>query len=158
MLKYKEMIQSSNGDEEKMWESVERIDGLLDVLKETNPELYRKFMEEQYINLNGHHINERLAKKMVSEMHHTDANGKVVKGEAVTLDEAKTLIADKTAEKQEKCKWDAYVAANAFAHDLAAANLNKSDILKAAKAFWFNDEDMSEKHKVFWYFKDWIFG
>ena len=62
------------------------------------------------------------------------------------------------AEKQAKCKWDAYVAANAFAHDLGATGMSKADIMKAATAFWFHDEDLGNKHKVYWYFKDKIFG
>ena len=29
--------------------------------------------------------------------------------------------------------------------------------MKAAKAMWFHDEDMADKNKVYWYFRDWIF-
>ena len=157
MLNYKELIQSSQGSEDKMWESVEHVCRFLDELKGTHPEKVRKFMEAEYEALNGQHLNEWVARKMVQMMHHTAADGSTVKGEAVTPEEAMTLIADKPAEKQAKCKWDAYVAANAFAHDLGATGMSKADIMMAAKAFWFHDEDLGNKHKVYWYFKDWIF-
>ena len=157
MLKYSELVKSSKGDEEMMWQSVSHIEEFLEEVRKTEPEKVRKFMEAQYEAMNGEHINEWLAKKMVSKMYHTDANGNPVSGEAVTPEEAMTLIADKPAEKQAKCKWDAYVAANAFAHDLGTTGMSKADIMKASKAFWFHDEDLGNKHKVYWYFKDWIF-
>ena len=157
MLKYSELVKSSKGDEEMMWQSVSHVEEFLEEVRKTEPEKVRKFMEAQYEAMNGEHINEWLAKKMVSKMYHTDANGNPVSGEAVTPEEAMTLIADKPAEKQAKCKWDAYVAANAFAHDLGATGISKADIMKAAKSFWFHDEDLGNKHKVYWYFKDWIF-
>ena len=115
-------------------------------------------MEAQYEAMNGKHINEWLAKKLVSKMFHTDANGNTVSGELVTPEEAMTLIADKPAEKQAKCKWDAYVAANTSVHDGIGSGVSKADILKLAKHTWFHDEDMKEPHKVYWYFKDWIFS
>lgn len=158
MLNYKELIQSSQGGEDKMWESVDRVCHLLDELKDTRPEMVRKFMEKEYEALNGQHLNEWIARKMVQMMHHTATDGSTVKGEAVTPEEAMTLIADKPAEKQAKCKWDAYVAANTTAHDLANVGLSKETLMKAAKAMWFHDEDLGNKHKVYWYFKDWIFG
>lgn len=158
MLKYSELVRSSKGDEEKMWLSVDHVEEFLEEMKEVAPAKVRCFMEKQYEALNGQHINETLAKKMVSKMYHTDANGNPVSGEAVTPEEAMTLISDKPADKQAVCKWDAYVAANAFMHDLGATGMPKSEIMKAAKHFWFHDEDMKHPNKVYWYFKDWIFG
>lgn len=158
MLKYSELVKGSKGNEEMMWLSVDHVDDFLDEIKQIAPEKVRAFMQEEYENMNGQHINETLAKKMVSEMFHTDANGNTVSGELVTPEEAMTLIADKPAGKQALCKWDAYVGANAFMHDLGASGMPKSEIMKAAKHFWFHDEDMKEPHKVYWYFKDWIFG
>lgn len=157
-LTYKEILESSKrGNESTMWDAVERVDCHIEKLRKTEPELAREFLQNEYEALNGQHLNEKIARKMVQMMHHTDANGSTVKGEAVTPDEAMTLIADKEAEKRAKCKWDAYVGANALAHDLGTTGLVKQEILKIAKAFWFNDEDFDNKHKVYWYFKDWIF-
>ena len=48
MLNYKELIQSSQGGEDKMWESVEHVCRFLDELKGTHPEKVRKFMEAEY--------------------------------------------------------------------------------------------------------------
>ena len=42
MLNYKELIQSSQGGEDKMWESVDRVCHLLDELKDTHPEMVRR--------------------------------------------------------------------------------------------------------------------
>ena len=55
------------------------------------------------------------------------------------------------------CKWDAYAAANAMAHDIANVNLNKNQILNVAKSFFFKDEDFSDSSKVFWYFEWMLF-
>lgn len=152
------IVKHSKGDEAKMWASVKHISETIEKLKEAHPELARKFKEEQYELMNGKHINEWLAKELVSKMWHKDSNSNDVMGEAVTPEEAMTLISDMTAEKQAKCKWDAYVGANAFMHDLSKTGFPKGEILKAAKMFWFHDEDMGEKcDKVYWYFKDWIF-
>lgn len=158
MLKYSELVKSSKGNVEMMWLSVDHVEEFLEEVKKTMPEKVRAFMQEEYEDMNGQHINEWLAKKMVSMMFHTDANGNTVSGEAVTPEEAMALISDKPADKQAICKWDAYVAANAFMHDLGASGMPKSEIMKAAKHFWFHDEDMKEPNKVYWYFKDWIFG
>lgn len=157
-MKYSELVRSSKGSEETMRKSIENIDDFLDEMRQTSPKSVRCFMERQYEDMNGKHINETVAKMLVSKMYHTDSNGNTISGEAVTPDEAMSLISDKPTEKQEKCRWDAYVAANAFSHDLGTTSLSKSDIMKAAKAFWFHDDDFNESNKVYWYFKDWIFG
>ena len=157
-MDYLSLVKNSNGTKETMWKSVEHINDLLRGMKEAHPDIVRKFMEEEYELMNGRHICERLAKEMVSKMFHTDNAGRTVTGEAATPDEAMYLVSDKNVETQLKCKWDAYVGANAFMHDLGKTGYPKNDILKAAKMFWFHDEDMGEKcDKVYWYFKDWIF-
>lgn len=157
-LTYKQIVDWSKGDESKMHESVDQISAFIEEAKESHPEMARKFLKGQYEVMNGMHICENLARKMVACMWHETEDGKVVKGEAVTPEEAMVLVEDKSEEKQEKCRWDAYVAANAMMHDIAETGLSKSDIMKVAKHFYFHDDDFKEKHKVFWYFKDWIFG
>ena len=159
-MNFYDIVKHSKGDETKMLESVKHVSETVERLEEVHPELARKFKKEQYELMNGRHINEWLAKELVSKMWHEDINGKEVMGEVVTPEEAMMLIADMTSEKQAKCKWDAYVAANAFAHDIGGSgvSLSKADMLKLAKSFWFHDDDMGDKcHKVYWYFKDWIF-
>ena len=160
-MKYIDIVKHSKGDEALMWASVKHISETIDKLAEVHPELARTFKQEQYELMNGKHINEWVAKELVSKMWHKDINGKEVMGEAVTPEEAMMLISDMAPEKQAECKWDAYVAANAFAHDTGKSGvpLSKTDLLKLAKSFWFHDDDMSAGcHKVYWYFKDLIFA
>ena len=117
-------------------------------------------MEEQYELMNGKHLNEWIAKALVTNMWHKNASSNEVIGEQFSPEEAMAILSDQTPEQQAKCKWDAYVAVNAFAHDLgkSGVSLTKSDLFKLAKAFWFGDDDLSDSsHKVYWYFKDQIF-
>jgi hypothetical protein len=158
-ITYKDIIKHSpRGSEAKMWDEVERVDCLIDKLRKENPEMARKFMREAYEAMNGKHINEWLAREMVEKMWHGEDTKKVM-GELVTPSDAMQLLAGMEAEKVEKMKWDAYVAANAFMHDSVESGVAKNDILRIAKHWWFHDADMDEGcHKVYWYFKDWIFG
>lgn len=157
-MNYYDIIKSSYGDEKQMWDSVAKVDAFLEKVAEKQPGLVRKFKEEQYEAMNGKHINEWLAKQLVADMWHTASNGKIVAGEAVTVEQSQSLLyyMDETA--KEECKWDAYVAANAFAHDLADTGISQEQIIKAARKFWYYDVDMPEVNKVYWYFKDKIFG
>ena len=108
---------------------------------------------EEYVAHNGRHFNETLAKRIVSQMWHDDASGKKVEGEVVTPSEAQVLLSDMTEEKSKKLYWDAYVAANAMVHDTVTSGVQKPEIMKIAKHFWFHDDDMGDGcHKVFWYF------
>lgn len=160
-LKYKDIIKNSKrGNEKTMWNEVDRVDCLVAKLREENPQMARDFLKGSYEDMNGRHINEWLAEMMVNEMWHKDAKGNVVQGVIVAPIEAERLLLDSMdAEKKEKMKWDAYVAANAFAHDLANTGHSTADIMVIAKHFWFHDDDMGDNcHKVYWYFEDWIFG
>lgn len=156
-MDYKEIVKSSlHDDENEMWKSVDRINGFLEHLKERHTEEVARFLKEEYEALNGKHLNEAAAKSLVSEMYHRTDNGEVIKGEMVYLDEAVQLLAGMEGEDAKKCQWDAYVGANGFAHDLANSGLSKSDILKAAKLFWFHDDDFAGD-KVYWYYSDMLF-
>lgn len=158
-MDYMELIKSSYVNEEQMWNAIEGVSSLLEKLRESHPEEVKELMISQYEAMNGKHINEWLAKKLVADMWHTAADGKSeVYGELVSSSDAAQMIADWPSEKQIDWRWDAYVAANAFAHDLATVGMSKPDLMKAAKAFWLHDEDMPEGNKVYWYFKDKIFG
>lgn len=160
-MTYKDIIKHSpQGSEAMMWDAVERVDNLVAKLRKENPEMARDFMRDSYEAMNGKHINEWLAGEMVDKMWHKDARGNVLRGEMVPSNEAERLLLEgMDAEKREECKWDAYVAANAFAHDLANTGRTTADIMVMAKHFWFHDDDMGDPcGKVYWYFKDWIFG
>ena len=151
-MDYKDMIKTSaRGGEVKMWDSIERVSTLLDELKKHNPEMVRQFFKQEYIALNGRHINEAMAHKLVDAMYHTNEDEVVIRGEAVTYDEAQILLDGK--DDAEQYRYDAYVAANGFMHDLANTGHSKEDILSSARCFWFHDEDFSDTNKVFWYYE-----
>ena len=108
---------------------------------------------DEYIAHNGRHFNETLAGRIVSGMWHEDRDKKIVEGEVVTPIEAQQLLVGMTDEKAKKYYWDAYVAANAFVHDTAKADIPKAEVMKMAKVWWFHDDDKEDGcHKVFWYF------
>jgi hypothetical protein len=159
-MTYKDIIKHSpKGGEAMMWDAVERVDDLVAKLRKENPEMARDFLKGNYEAMNGRHINEWLAGEMVDKMWHKDVRGVVVRGAIVSASEAERLLLDgMDADKKNECKWDAYVAANAFAHDLANTGRTTADIMVIAKHFWYHDDDMDEGcHKVYWYFEDWIF-
>ena len=113
----------------------------------------RNYFKDEYINHNGPHFNENLARLIVTDMWHEDAKGFHVEGEVVTPMDSRSLLDGFEPNKIEKMQWDAYVAANAFMHDLSSTGLPKDAVMKAAKAFWFHDEDSEDGcHKVFRYF------
>lgn len=161
IMTYKDIIKhSERGSEAKMWDAVERVDCLIGELRKSDPDMARDFLKGEYEAMNGKHINEWLAEKMVNEMWHKDSKGNIIRGIIVAPIEAERLLLDGMDEsKKEECKWDAYVAANAFAHDLANTGHSMAEIMVIAKHFWYHDDDMGEGcHKVYWYFEDWIFG
>jgi hypothetical protein len=162
-LTYKDIIKhSEKGSEKMMWDAVDRVDCLIEELRKSNPDMARDFLKGEYEAMNGKHINEWLAKEMVDKMWHKENNGKeekTVQGQLVTPQEAMRLLDGYDADKQMKMQWDAYVAANAFMHDLANTGQPQSVIMATAKHFWFHDDDMGDPcGKVYWYFEDWIFG
>ena len=158
MITFKQIVDSSKGSEETMHASVEHVSNFVEKIATVQPHLAKMFLQEQYELMNGQHLNEWLAKEIVSKMWHTAADGSSkVHGELISSSTAAQMIADWPADKQKAYRWDAYVAANAFAHDLHGVINDMQLLMKAAKAFWFGDEDR-QGNKVYWYFKDEIFG
>ena len=99
----------------------------------------------------GQHLSEEVAKDLVTRMWHEDQNGNSITGELVNIQTALSSL-----QPGEEDTWDAYAAANAFMHDLSNIGLTQQQILKAAKAFWFDDSDYLGS-KVYEYFKHKIF-
>lgn len=155
MATFKQIVDSSKGSAELMHDTIEHVSNFVEKVAMVQPHLAKMFLQEQYELMNGQHLNEWLAKEIVSKMWHTAADGKIVSGETVTPQQAIQMLVDKDSVLW---KWDAYVAANAFAHDLADTGISQEQIIKAARKFWFHDEDMPKGNKVYWYFKDEIFG
>lgn len=151
MINYLEIVKHSKGNEQLMWESVALTNDFVMGAYEVNPEGLSKFLEEQYELLNGHHFNEWLAKKVVSEMWHTNSKGDVVKGELVTKSASMQVLVGFSAEYVDACEWDAYVAANTFFHDLADTGVSGDNLIKLTAKFWFKDEDFVDGNKIYWY-------
>lgn len=160
-MDYKKIVKSSfHNDEDEMWNSVDRINAFLDILKEEQPEKVKRFLKQEYEALNGRHLNEDAARTAVSGMFHTEGEGdnrKVVRGEAVTPQDAMTLLEGMGEEEKKAYKWDAYAGANGYVHDLAKSGFSRNQILNAAKHFWFHDDDFSDGGKVYWYYSRMLF-
>lgn len=148
MMNYYDMVKTAPiKSEEIMWIAIRDISELL----ERHPEIGRSFIIKQYKMMHGHHFCEQLARDVVDEMYHHDGDNKV-SGEMISADDAMILVADK--DTPEEWRWDAYVAANSFAHDLAGEGLSKDGLLKLAKRYWFGDVDFTGDNKIFWYYSN----
>lgn len=151
MINYLDIVKNSAGSEEKMWQAVEHVSDFMNVAIEAHHEEVSRFLKKQYELLNGHHFNEWLAKKVVSEMWHTDLKGDVVKGELVTKSASMQVLVGFSAKEVDTYEWDAYVAANTFSHDLADTGVLGDNLIKLTAKFWFKDDDFTDGNKIYWY-------
>lgn len=143
-MRYKDMLENAKSkgltSESLMWESIEDVEEMLCELKEKNPHKYWKFMRKQHGLIHHNHYDEEFAMWDVSKMK--------------PLGEfwSKTQIEEATKNMSfppETTIWDKYVAFNALKNDLNNV-LTDEQIIKAAYAFWFHDED-APKGKIWLY-------
>lgn len=146
---------SSNGGEKGMWSGVKRVSDFLEKMREEHPHEVKHFLKEEYIAMNGKHLNQHVAMRLVADMHHSEGVN-TVKGELVRPETAETELL-KGENKGDEWYWDAYVAANAMMHDLANTGLSDAQIMNVTRHFYFHDEDFSDENKVFWYFEWMLF-
>jgi flagellar biosynthesis regulator FlaF len=153
-MTYSDIVkQSFAKGEDRMWKGIDRVSDFLEKQREKDPDEVRKFLKSEYIAMNGKHLNQHVAMRLVADMHHSeDVN--TVKGELVRPEAAEKELL-KGENKGDEWYWDAYVAANAMMHDLANTGLSDAQIMNAARHFFFHDEDFSDENKVFWYF-EWL--
>lgn len=97
-----------------------------------------------------HHFDEEKAKAVVSHIHYTDKSGTKHEGAHWTPEQIETATAQMKF-PEGTTKWDKYVAFNSFYADLCRV-LDEPMIIKAAHAFYFDDED-APKGKVHKYIK-----
>ncbi len=146
-MKYIELVKEAekNGvwNEKSMWHSVESISDMLEELKDEHPQMFWRFMREQYGIMSGCHYNERWATHDVSKLEWTDKEGKKHTGAHWTVEEIEEATKGKTFPNG-VTRWDKFVAYNAAWSDLCKV-LDDEKILCAAYAFWFADEDWGEK-------------
>ena len=150
-MTYSDIVkQSFAKGEARMWKGIDRVSDFFEKQREKDPDGVRKFLKSEYIAMNGKHLNQHEAMRLVADMHHSEGVN-TVKGELVRPEAAQELINGE--DKGEEWYWDAYVAANAMMHDLANTGLNNAQIMNVARHFFFHDEDFSDENKVFWYFE-----
>ena len=152
MTYYDIIVNALNGDEQSMVERVKSVSGFFEDVKAELPSAVKHFLKNEYIAINGEHFNETAAHYIVSNMHHT-TNGKKAIGELITAEDAQQIVKG----MEETRYWDAYVAANTMAHDLANTGFTLNYIMIAAKHFFFFDEDFDGGNKVFGYYEKVLF-
>ena len=152
-MNYFEIAKQQIANGESVDSVLERASSLIDELGGMDNREIREFLFDMYESMNGKYINESLARRLVSHMEHVDAHGSIHTGELISPEKSLELISDKPHEYVEMHRWDAYVAANGFMYDLIRSGLNEEQKMRAAKEFWFNDDDFPEENKVYWYYK-----
>lgn len=152
-MNYLNMVRNAPKKSEKiMWESVEAFSELLEKMKSSHPDMARAFLMKEHERMYGPYFDEEMAREVVSCMFHYNAKEEKIQGEAVTPEEAFEML-DGIEHADEK-RWDAYVGANGFMHDMARSNLSSRQIMEMAKVFWFEDDDFDGESKVFWYYSN----
>lgn len=125
--------------EGKMWASIAVVSDALEPMKETDKEGYWCIMRKMYGVMSDGHYNEEFAMYDVSAIEYTGKNGEKKHGgywSAEQVEEATRNFRFPSGVN----KWDKYVAFNLMYSDLCK-KMDDGQILEAAFAFYFNDED-----------------
>ena len=125
-----------------MWKSVDRVDALLENIKEDDPEAYWRFLREAHEDIYGCHYNQSYAEYDLSNLRYTDSEGVYHEGPHWSLNEVLSVTRSKSFPDgtTEADKWVAYNAAYAD----FCKKFNDSEILDIAYLFYFADEDAPE--------------
>lgn len=152
MSDYMKMVRESvksGANQDVMWHAVEVADNLLCDIKESHPDLYDEYMRKMSAAIFGCHYTEDLAKADVDKMFHTDTTGKKIMGPHWNADQVEQVWSAKKFPTGTN-KWDKFVAANAFWHDLSN-EFEDDEILEIAHSIFFADEDSDNNGKVWKY-------
>lgn len=153
-MRYKEMIENAKThgltNEKIMWESIGDVEGVIDLIKEQHPKEYWAFMRKQHGRLHKGHYDEEFAKHDADKLEWTDKQGNKHSGAYWTCQQIEDATKGMSFPNDVN-KWDKYVAFNAMKADLAK-EFDDNDILRAAHAFWFADEDWEGHDKIWRYF------
>lgn len=161
-MKYLEMVKAArkNGTfaEKQMWDSVGSVSDLLCDIKESHPELYWRFIREQYgIMNNGHYVDREFADFDVSQIAYTDREGHRRTGAhwgCEQIEEATKGMSFPSG----TTRYDKYVGFNLFWSDTCKV-LTDEQVLKAAYQFYFADEDWpKERGSKVWCFAAMVHG
>ena len=125
--------------EGKMWASVAVMSDALEPMKDTDKEGYWCIMRKMYGVMSDGHYNEEFAMYDVSAIEYTGKNGDKKKGGYWSADQVEEATRNFRFPSGVN-KWDKYVAFNLMYSDLCK-KMDDGQILEAAFAFYFNDED-----------------
>lgn len=151
-MDYKKMIKDyadKGGDVKKMWASVEVTEQAMEYIKEKDPAEYECLMRKLHEALYGNHYGEELAMHDVEKIYYTDSSGVKHHGAYWTVEQIETAVAGKPFPTG-TTKWDRFVAFNITKSDMGKV-LTDEQVLKAAYAFWFQDEDWDGDGKIWRY-------
>lgn len=125
--------------EDVMWKSTKAISDFLEPMKETNKHDYWCLMREVYGIMSNGHYNEEFAIHDVGEIEYTNRKGEKKEGAYWTVEQVEEATKGMSFHSSIN-KWDKWVAFNIMRSDLCK-DMEDADILKAAYAFFFKDED-----------------
>ena len=165
-MRYWEIIKGNidkfNGDDVKMWASVEMVDALLEEMREHHPQRYWQMLRDTHELFYGKHFDKEYAEWQVERMYHKDKNGITHRGEHWSREQTNAVMASyKSTLPSEVTPCDFYVALNTQWHDyvelMRELFANEEEVEKAiiegAVRFWFQDEDWDGNDKVWAYFR-----
>ena len=148
-MKYYQLVKNAKEkniwNEKTIWLSVQCISTFIDEIKEYNIDLYWNFMREQTGILNNYHYDKCWAEYEIEHSEYTDKQGAKHSGAYWSLEQAEEAM-KKMQLPADVNKYDFWVAINLSYSDLCKV-LDEEQILKAACAFWFKDEDWSNGNK-----------
>lgn len=132
--------------EKQMWQSIESVSDLLCDIKDAHPDLYWRFLREQYgIMNNCHYADKEFAEYDVSQIVYTDKDGKKRTGAYWTPEQVEEATKTMTFPSG-TTKWDVFVAMN-LAHSDFCKKFDDAQILQIGYLFFFADEDWDANGK-----------
>lgn len=150
MMTYRALVDKARAagvtNEKTMWESIDSFSELLEEIRDAHPELYWGFMRRQQGIMHHGHYDEDFAMYDVAELAYTCKSGEKRTGAHWTLEQIESATAGMRFPSG-TTKWDKYVAFNTTYADLCKA-FEDGDILKAAHALYFADEDWGGDTKI----------
>lgn len=142
-MRYKEMIAKAQSkglaSEEKMWRSIDDIDGVLCAVKAEHPEMFWAFMRRQHGVLYNGHYTEEFAEYDTKRLMWRDKDGTEHHGAHWSREQ----IAEATCDKkfpQGTTECDKWVAYNVIYSDLCRV-LGEEKLCEVAYEFFFRDDD-----------------
>lgn len=131
---------------EKMKELTMILSDFLAPMKKVHKEKYWSLMRDVFGLLNDCHYDEEFAEHDIEHIEYTDKQGVKRHGGYWTLEQAEEAM-KKVQLPPDVNKYDFWVAINLSYSDLCKV-LDDEQIIKAACAFWFNDEDWPKEGKA----------